>query len=91
MVWNFGVGNLFWMVPLVFAFVRLIDLTVDRWVHSPDVRWYLHTTLFFYFIYFGSLVNSSTFILWTVLVGKSIDLLLPLLPRAERLAFRAAR
>ena len=74
-VWNFGLYSLPWALPLFFGLALMVDSMTARWIRSEGVRWFVRVALMFFFMQFGGMANAGTFILWSILVGKAVDLM----------------
>jgi hypothetical protein len=71
-VWNFGVLSIAIAVPLFFWIAHALDGWAARWIRIPGIAWLVGASLFFHSLSIGSILNSTTFVLWVVVVGKVI-------------------
>jgi hypothetical protein len=66
-VWNFGAQHLLWVVPAFFLLMRVIDYSVFRVLKTPEMRMLVSSSLFFLTLQMVSIVNATTYFLWTII------------------------
>lgn len=72
-VWNFGALSLAIFIPLAFWLAEKVDYVVARRTRRLIAGWLIRTSLFFQFLAIVGLVNVTTYVLWSFLVGKGLD------------------
>jgi hypothetical protein len=73
-LWNYPVSYLVGFVPLVFVLFELIDWLANRYLLNASASSLCLLALFFQTFQIVSIVNATTFLLWTVLLMWLFDL-----------------